>query len=290
MLKKNTRKRLLAGALATVMMLTMCPSWALADDEDIATTLPLVDENRPVAESAPVEADTTETPAVPTPSEPEATPDKDQNTAPAPSDGGANGGTDSTESGNSTNPTIPEGSGNISQKNDVVSNPPENAISLQEPLIDLTWPWQPKKDKIKYFVLLPNRDKPTSGASQGPDNYLPSSLSDGGVDGCDNISGYTGGDLTPLGKKMADQHRTGDELTNGYTKIDDVGFGDEYLVLPKDLGFFNENYWGEDGQYNGPGNPFTSLGKDFNGKDIKIVWYTIKSWTMATISTATLRM
>ena len=73
MFKKNTRKRLLAGALATVMMLTMCPSWALADAEDIAT-LPLVDENRPVAESTPVEADTTETPAVPTPSEPEAKP------------------------------------------------------------------------------------------------------------------------------------------------------------------------------------------------------------------------
>lgn len=73
MLKKNTRKRLLAGALATVMMLTTYPSWALADAEDIAT-LPLVDENRPVAESVPVEADTTETPAVPTPSEPEAKP------------------------------------------------------------------------------------------------------------------------------------------------------------------------------------------------------------------------
>lgn len=125
MLKKNTRKRLLAGALATVMMLTMCPSWALADDEDIAAPLPLVDENRPVAESAPVETDTTETPAVPTPSEPEATPDKDQNTAPAPSEGGANGGTDSTESGNSTNSTIPEGSGNISQKNNVVSSSPD---------------------------------------------------------------------------------------------------------------------------------------------------------------------
>ena len=93
MLKKNTRKRLLAGALATVMMLTMCPSWALADDDGI-TPLPLVDENRPVAESAPVEADTTETPAVPTPSEPEAKPAEDQNTAPAPSDDGANGGTD----------------------------------------------------------------------------------------------------------------------------------------------------------------------------------------------------
>ena len=99
MLKKNTRKRLLAGALATVMMLTMCPSWALADDDGIAP-LPLVDENRPVAESAPVEADPTETPAVPTPSEPEAKPAEDQNTAPAPSDDEANGGTDSTESGN----------------------------------------------------------------------------------------------------------------------------------------------------------------------------------------------
>ena len=129
MLKKNTRKRLLAGALATVMMLTMCPSWALADDEGIAAPLPLVDENRPVAESAPVETDTTETPAVPTPSEPEAKPDKDQNTAPAPSDDGANGGTDSTESGNSTNSTIPEGSENNSQNNDVVSNSPENEIS-----------------------------------------------------------------------------------------------------------------------------------------------------------------
>ena len=130
MFKKNTRKRLLAGALATVMMLTMCPSWALADDEDIAAPLPLVDENRPVAESAPVEADPTKTPAVPTPSEPEAKPAEGQDPAPAPSDGGANGGTDSTEAGNSTNPTIPEVSENNSQKNDVVSNPPENEISM----------------------------------------------------------------------------------------------------------------------------------------------------------------
>ena len=125
MLKKNTRKRLLAGALATVMMLTMCPSWALADDEDIATTQPLVDENRPVVDSAPVEADTTETPAVPTPSEPEATPDKDQNTAPAPSEGGANGDTDSTETGNdNASSDVSEDSKNNSQNNDVVSNAP----------------------------------------------------------------------------------------------------------------------------------------------------------------------
>ena len=133
MFKKNTRKRLLAGALATVMMLTMCPSWALADDEDIATPLPLVDENRPVVDSAPVEADTTETPAVPTPSETE-----DQDTAPAPSGDEANGGTDSTETGNSTNPTIPEGSENNSQKNNAadstpdVNNQPQDAADIND--------------------------------------------------------------------------------------------------------------------------------------------------------------
>ena len=274
MLKKNTRKRLLAGALATVMMLTMCPSWALADDEGIAT-LPANEEIAvPVDDSIPA-ADTTKTPADPTPSEPEAKPAEGQDTAPAPSNGGANGGTDSTESGNSTNPTIPEGSGNISQKNDVVSNPPANTTSLQEPLIDLAWPWQPKKDKIKYFVLLPNRERPQSGADQGPDNYLPSSLSDGGVAGCNNETGYTGGDLTKDGKNKADQHRTGDDATNGYTKIDDVGVESKYLVLPEDLGFFDEDHW-KTGTYTGHGKPATILGENFNGKDIEIVWYTIK--------------
>ena len=129
MLKKNTRKRLLAGALATVMMLTMCPSWALADDEDIAL-LPANEEIAvPVVDSTPA-ADPTETPAVPTPSETEAKPAEDQNTAPAPSEGGANGGTDSTEAGNSTNPTIPEVSENNSQNNNAASNSPENEISM----------------------------------------------------------------------------------------------------------------------------------------------------------------
>ncbi|MCO7159402.1 S-layer homology domain-containing protein [Agathobaculum butyriciproducens] len=130
MLKKNTRKRLLAGALATVMMLTMCPSWALADDEDIAL-LPANEEIAvPVVDSTPA-ADPTETPADPTPSETEAKPEN-QNTAPAPSGDEANGGTDSTESGNSTNSTIPEGSENNSQNNDAVSNAPENEIASQD--------------------------------------------------------------------------------------------------------------------------------------------------------------
>ena len=124
MLKKNTRKRLLAGALATVMMLTMCPSWALADDEDIAT-LPANEEIAvPVDDSTPA-ADPTKTPADPTPSEPEAKPAEGQDPAPAPSDGGASGGTDSTESGNSTNPTVSKDSENNSQKNDVVNSSPD---------------------------------------------------------------------------------------------------------------------------------------------------------------------
>ena len=130
MLKKNTRKRLLAGALATVMMLTMCPSWALADDEDIAL-LPANEEIAvPVVDSTPA-ADTTKTPAVPTPSEPEAKPAEDQNTAPAPSDDGANGGTDSTESGNNNaSSDASEDSKNNSQNYDAVSNSPENGISM----------------------------------------------------------------------------------------------------------------------------------------------------------------
>ena len=130
MLKKNTRKRLLAGALATVMMLTMCPSWALADDEDIAL-LPANEEIAvPVVDSTPA-ADPTETPAVPTPSEPEAKPAEDQNTAPAPSDDGANGGTDSTESGNNNaSSDASEDSKNNSQNYDAVSNSPENGISM----------------------------------------------------------------------------------------------------------------------------------------------------------------
>lgn len=135
MLKKNTRKRLLAGALATVMMLTMCPSWALADDDGIAP-LPLVDENRPVAESAPVEADPTETPAVPTPSEPEAKPAEDQDTAPAPSDDEANGGTDSTEAGN--NNASSDASEDNSQNNSAadstpdVNNQPQDAADIND--------------------------------------------------------------------------------------------------------------------------------------------------------------
>ena len=621
MFKKNTRKRLLAGALATVMMLTMCPTtWALADDDGIAAPLPLVDENRPVADSAPVEADTTKTPADSTPSEPEVKPAENQNTAPAPSEGEANGGTDSTETGNSTNPTISEGSENNSQNNNAanstpdVNNQPQDAANEANSFIDgldltmeasapktieaeywitnaratgtdevntktissdmtgiaseagisvtalapatrnniigyettvfgharvlgygqhqeefradrstfgteidairyymgsfwyhkkgASWnPWNlflPTTDQLvfyylvrtdytkmvqidvsdwayddsdktvvtddyknndkhrsvtyqvyvknadgsytltddrkfwysktftvssvlvrqadadhytiedvklepsnlgnptqnengeyqfsldlsetkdrnatvniyvtpkdnvqkhtltyvwnggkitnpddpytpegsyypdktittptvekdnctfdgwytdaefnhewtggtmpndnltlhakwttnstpvepetktpaKYFVLLPTRGTPQSGASQGWTNYLPNVKSDGGVKGLTRETGYKGS-LKPEGKAIADEHRTGDDATNGYTKIDNVGVESKYLDPPTDLGFFDEKNW-TNGSYNDSSADTSILGKNFNVKNIRVVWYTIK--------------
>ena len=273
MLKKNTRKRLLAGALATVMMLTMCPSWALADDEDIAT-LPANEEIAvPVVDSTPA-ADPTETPADPTPSETEAKPAEDQNTAPAPSDDGANGGTDSTESGNSTNSTVSEDSENNSQNDNVVSNSPESEISMASLDIDLAWN---RNTKAQYFVLLPNRDKPTSGKSQGRASYLPNKTSDGGVTGRNAEKGYEGY-LTPEGKKMADRNHSILDAKNGYTKID--GVESEYLEPPTNLGFFTKANWSEDGKtYNEKSkttDPFSVLGENFNVNNIRVVWYTIK--------------
>ena len=284
MLKKNTRKRLLAGALATVMMLTMCPSWALADDEDIAAPLPLVDENRPVVDSAPVEADTTKTPADPTPSEPEAKPAEGQDTAPAPSEGGANGGTDSTESGNSTNPTIPEVSENNSQNNDTVSNSPENEISMASLDIDLAWPWS--KD-AKYFVLLPKCGTPDDNHSQGQENYLPSSNdeekgitgSDGGVQGLDASSGYPGS-ITAEAKRILNRQGAIDGFDNE-NGLNDTG----YLNVPNDLGFFTPGNWNAEGTvYNKATNTDPDARKSlldttnftFRPDKVTIVWYTIK--------------
>ena len=273
MLKKNTRKRLLAGALATVMMLTMCPSWALADDEDIAL-LPANEEIAvPVVDSTPA-ADPTETPADPTPSETEAKPEN-QNTAPAPSGDEANGGTDSTESGNNNaSSDASEDSKNNSQNNDVVSNSPESEISMASLDIDLAWN---RNTKAQYFVLLPNRDKPTSGKSQGRASYLPNKTSDGGVTGRNAEKGYEGY-LTPEGQKMADRNHSILDAKNGYTKID--GVESEYLEPPTNLGFFTKANWSEDGKtYNEKSkttDPFSVLGENFNVNNIRVVWYTIK--------------
>ena len=278
MLKKNTRKRLLAGALATVMMLTMCPSWALADDEDIAL-LPANEEIAvPVDDSTPA-ADPTETPADPTPSEPEAKPAEDQNTAPAPSDNEANGGTDSTESGNNNaSSDVSEDSKNNSQNNDVVSNSPENEISTQA--LQISLPEYGRK-KAKYFVLLPKRGTPKNNKNQGQENYLPSSYDkatgtpgrDGGVWGLSADTGYEGF-LTKAGKNRVRY------LGNSVTDIAN-GVDKDYLNVPTNLGFFTEKNWDSNGNYTLQTNTDGAarnalLGEGFNGTGFEIVWYTIK--------------
>ena len=112
MLKKNMRKRLLAGALATIMALTMCPTWALADDEGI--TLPAPEGQTPVVDSTPAEDTIQKTPDAETQGQPEL-----QDPAQAPS-----GGTDIEETGNNSSSNE-----NDSQNNDAVSNSPTNTIA-----------------------------------------------------------------------------------------------------------------------------------------------------------------
>lgn len=122
MLKKNMRKRLLAGALATIMALTMCPTWALAVDD--ITTLPAPEDQMPVVDSTPAE-DTIQTPDAGTQGQtkPQDTEQagqlENQDSAQAPS-----GGTDIEETGNNSSSNE-----NDSQNNDAVSNSPANEIA-----------------------------------------------------------------------------------------------------------------------------------------------------------------
>ena len=268
MLKKNMRKRLLAGALATIMALTMCPTWALAVDGGI-TTLPAPEGQMPAVDSTPT-GDTIQTPDAGTQGQtkPQDTEQAGQlenpDSAQAPS-----GGTDIEETGNNSSSNE-----NDSQNNDAVSNSPTDTISVQEVQIDRAWNWQ---QEAKYFVLLPNRDKPTSGESQGQESYLPNDTSDGGVTDRDNFKGYKGY-LTAKGKKIADKNYSIYDATNGYTKID--GVESEYLDPPENLGFFTKANWSEDGKTyikdSNPSDPFSVLGENFNVNNIRVVWYTIK--------------
>ncbi len=137
---------------------------------------------------------------------------------------------------------------------------------------------EPKLTEARYFVLLPTRDTPKSGKSQGEEHYLPSSKSDGGVAGKNNLSGYTGA-ITAAGKAAADDTYTADDATNGIYNVN--GFGDDYLRVPTDLGFFTKTNWSENGttyikEGSNTSNPFSVLGDNFNVNNISIVWYTIK--------------
>ena len=124
MLKKNMRKRLLAGALATIMALTMCPTWALAGDEGI-TTLPSPEDQMPVVDSTPAEDTIQKTPDAETQgqTEPQDTAQAGQIENPDPAQA-PSGGTDIEETGNNRSSNE-----NDSQNNDAVSNSPANEIA-----------------------------------------------------------------------------------------------------------------------------------------------------------------
>ena len=124
MLKKNMRKRLLAGALATIMALTMCPTWALAGDEGI-TTLPSPEDQMPVVDSTPAEDTIQKTPDAETQgqTEPQDTAQAGQIENPDPAQA-PSGGTDIEETGNNSSSNEHD-----SQNNDAVSNSPANEIA-----------------------------------------------------------------------------------------------------------------------------------------------------------------
>ena len=274
MLKKNMRKRLLAGALATIMALTMCPTWALAVDGGI-TTLPAPEGQMPAVDSTPT-GDTIQTPDAGTQGQtkPQDTEQagqlENQDSEQAPS-----GGTDIEETGNNSSSNE-----NDSQNNDAESNAPENEISVQEPQVDLAW-WKPQPQEAMYFILLPKRGTPKTNADQGQENYLPSSDnkalgitgSDGGVLTLNADTGYEGF-LTDAGKKKV--RYIGDSVTDIEHGLNDSG----YLDVPDNLGFFTPSNWN--------GNTYTPethttidarnalLGESFNGTGFQIVWYTIK--------------
>ena len=281
MLKKNMRKRLLAGALATIMALTMCPTWALAGDEGI-TTLPSPEDQMPVVDSTSVEDAIQKTPDAETQgqTEPQDTAQAGQLENPDPAQA-PSGGTDIEETGNNSNSNE-----NDSQNNDAVSNSPANTISVQEIQSDRAR-YQTKA--AKYFVLLPKCGTPKNNADQGQKNYLPSSDdrvagitgSDGGVKGLNAGTGYKGF-VTAEG--MAALAQTSDK------SITDIehGVDEAYLEKPKDLGFFTPGNWNDDGTYAKYTNTDETTRKSlldttnftFHPNRVTIVWYTIKdqSW------------
>lgn len=275
------RKRLLAGALATIMALTMCPTWALAGDEGI-TTLPAPEDQMSVVDSTSAEDAIQKTPDAETQgqTEPQDTAQAGQIENPDPAQA-PSGGTDIEETGNNSNSNE-----NDSQNNDAVSNSPANTISVQEIQSDRAR-YQTKA--AKYFVLLPKCGTPKNNADQGQKNYLPSSDdrvagitgSDGGVKGLNAGTGYKGF-VTAEG--MAALAQTSDK------SITDIehGVDEAYLEKPKDLGFFTPGNWNDDGTYAKYTNTDETTRKSlldttnftFNPNRVTIVWYTIKdqSW------------
>ena len=82
----------------------------------------------------------------------------------------------------------------------------------------------------KYFVLLPTRSAPENNDDQGEEFYLPSSKSNGGVDGLTLDTGYIGSLTQEGAKKVLNQGDSVTDVVNGVSP--------KYLNVPTDLGFF----------------------------------------------------
>ena len=140
----------------------------------------------------------------------------------------------------------------------------------------------PSTDTVdaKYFVLMPSANAPSSGRSQGWENYFPSERTengkkitdDGGVEGASRATGYAG----KITQDAADLVKN--EGDNGYFK--ETGVEDTYLAeKPTNLGYFdrqNYNQTVSPWTYTGHGPlPATLSGFTMEGKEV--VWYVIKN-------------
>ena len=155
--------------------------------------------------------------------------------------------------------------------------------------VTLTAMWEENKTPVtptkptkaidaKYFVLIPGRGTPVSGADQGTSYYLPNETNNGGITGLTYLTGYTGGGLTAAGQAAADASYTDIDSMNGV--FNRTGINASYLVVPTDLGYFTVGNWTEEGVYSPTSTSKAALsnvlGENFNTKNISIIWYSLK--------------
>ena len=119
---------------------------------------------------------------------------------------------------------------------------------------------EPELTQAMYFILLPTLSTPTSSADQGEKQYLPSSISDGGVKGATLKTGYAG-HLTEEGKKAADDAYNEDDAKNGVFNAD--GYHVDGYVKNVAINVTYHSNFGEDAIYKDP----TRTGTDYTALD-----------------------
>ena len=129
----------------------------------------------------------------------------------------------------------------------------------------------------KYFVLMPNMTAPANGSSQGVGNYFPNDRDCGGVEGKTASTGYPG----KIKSILLSDHK-GAKTQQGYANTKN-GIGEEYLVLPENMGYFSKKNYanGEYTGYNKENFPnvlknLVGENQKFDMKNYQIVWYVVK--------------